>query len=183
MTTTNPVCGSGKVLICDLDGTLYDWVGYFVPTFYAMVDAVVCITGCDREKLLDDLRAVHQRHGDTGQPFALLETDTVKKLYAHNSQKSVIAKLDPAFHAFNSARKKHLKLYPHVRKTLNMLDASGVKLIAHTESKLYGVVDRLDRLDLFRYFSKCIVASGRSLRTRILGWAWNGWRVCLKTKL
>jgi phosphoglycolate phosphatase len=29
-----------------------------------------------------------------------------------------------------------------------------VTLIAHTEGKLYGVVDRLNRLDLFRYFSK-----------------------------
>jgi FMN phosphatase YigB (HAD superfamily) len=51
-----------KLLICDLDNTLYDWVAYFVPSFYAMVDKVVELLGCDRERLLDDFRKVHQRH-------------------------------------------------------------------------------------------------------------------------
>jgi phosphoglycolate phosphatase-like HAD superfamily hydrolase len=34
------------------------------------------------------------------------------------------------------------------------LKASDIRLVAHTESKLYGVVDRLTRLSLFPYFSK-----------------------------
>jgi HAD superfamily hydrolase (TIGR01549 family) len=143
-----------QLLVCDLDNTLYDWVSYFVPSFYAMVDAVVRITGCDREKLLDDFRRVHQQHGDSEQPFALLETDTIKRLFRHAQTTSMIAALDPAFHAFNSARKKHLKLHPNVRETLTVLQNSNVKMIAHTESKLYSVVDRLTRLDLFRYFTK-----------------------------
>jgi phosphoglycolate phosphatase len=62
--------------------------------------------------------------------------------------------LDPAFHAFNSARKKNLKLYPQVRESLETLKAADIKLVAHTESKLYGVVDRLNRLDLFPYFTR-----------------------------
>lgn len=67
----------------------------------------------------------------------------------------LIAKLlDPAFHAFNSSRRKNIKLYPTVRETLDALASSDVRLIAHTESKLYGIVDRLNRLDLFQYFSK-----------------------------
>jgi FMN phosphatase YigB (HAD superfamily) len=143
-----------RLLVCDLDNTLYDWVSYFVPSFYAMVDVVVRITGCDREQLLDDFRKVHQRHGDSEQPFALLETDTIKKLFRGASATSMTVALDPAFHAFNSARKKHLKLHPCVRETLEALRASDVKLIAHTESKLYSVADRLNRLDLFRYFAR-----------------------------
>jgi len=143
-----------RLLVCDLDNTLYDWVSYFVPSFYAMVDAVVKITGCDKEKLLDDFRAVHQRHGDSEQPFALLETDTIKKLYGNYATPTVLDVLDPAFHAFNSARRQTLKLHVGVRETLDALLESGVKIVAHTESKLYGVVDRLHRLDLFRYFSK-----------------------------
>lgn len=95
-----------QLLVCDLDNTLYDWVGYFVPSFYAMVDRVVEITGCDREKLLDDFRLVHQRHRDSEEPFALLETETIKSLYPQASRQSLLGTLDPAFHAFNSARKK-----------------------------------------------------------------------------
>lgn len=145
---------SKQLLVCDLDNTLYDWVGYFVPSFYAMVDAVVEITNCDREKLLDDFREVHQRHGDSEQPFALLETKTIRELYRGQSIENVIKELDPAFHAFNSARKKNLKLHARVRETLDLISSADIKMVAHTESKLYGVVDRLNRLDLFRYFAK-----------------------------
>jgi FMN phosphatase YigB (HAD superfamily) len=145
---------SKKLLVCDLDNTLYDWVSYFVPSFYAMIDTAVRITGCDREKLLDDFRAVHRRHGDSEQPFALLETETIKALYRSRTANDAAKELDPAFHAFNSARKANLKLHPHVRETLEALSTVGVILIAHTESKLFGVVDRLNRLDLFQYFQK-----------------------------
>jgi phosphoglycolate phosphatase len=62
--------------------------------------------------------------------------------------------LDPAFHAFNSARKKNLKLHDDVRETLESLRRSDVRLVAHTESKLFSVADRLTRLDLFRYFAR-----------------------------
>ena len=145
---------SKRLLVCDLDNTLYDWVGYFVPSFYAMVDAAVMIMGCDKEQLLNDFRKIHQSHGDSEHPFALLETDTVKQYFRNASADSAIAALDPAFHAFNSARITNLKLHPYVLETLQSLEASGVKLVAHTESKLYGVVDRLNRLDLFRFFAK-----------------------------
>lgn len=72
-----------------------------------MVDAVVTITGCDRENLLDDFLKVHQLHGNSEQPFALLETETIKRNYRDVPVSSIVAALDPAFHAFNSARKRN----------------------------------------------------------------------------
>ncbi len=143
-----------KLLVCDLDDTLYDWVAYFVPSFYAMVDCVVAVTGCDRETLLDDFRVVHRRYQDSEQPFALLETKTIKRIYANADWRVVRQQLDPAFHAFNSERKRNLRLHSGVKETLEQLRQSGVKLVAHTESKLYGAVDRLHRLDLFEFFSR-----------------------------
>src|SRR4051812_24324474 len=100
-----------RLLVCDLDNTLYDWVSYFVPSFYAMVDRVVEITGCDRKKLLDDFRTVHQKHHDSEQPFALLETETIARMFAGVKWDDVVSKLDPAFHAFNSGRKQNLRLH------------------------------------------------------------------------
>ena len=88
------------------------------------------------------------------QPFALLETETIRKIYQDAPVGSIIAALDPAFHAFNSARKRNLTLHPQVRESLEILKAANIRLIAHTESKLYGVVDRLSRLNLFPYFTK-----------------------------
>ena len=70
-----------RLLVCDLDNTLYDWVSYFVPSFYAMVDKVVEITGWDREQLLDEFQKVHQKHNDAEHPFALLETALVRDMF------------------------------------------------------------------------------------------------------
>lgn len=95
-----------RLLICDLDNTLYDWVGYFVDAFYAMADELVRITGCDREALLDDFREVHRRHHDAEHPFAALETKTLRHLLKGKSVAEMARIIDPALHAFNSVRKK-----------------------------------------------------------------------------
>ena len=151
-----------EVLICDLDNTLYDWFAFFVPSFYAMVDTVVEITDCDREKLLDDFREVHQKHHDSEHPFSLLETSTIQKLFGNSTKREIAEALDPAFHAYNSKRKENLKLHHGVKRTLEILERSDIRLVAHTESKLYPVVDRLRRFDLARYFSR-IYCRERSL--------------------
>jgi phosphoglycolate phosphatase len=143
-----------RLLVCDLDNTLYDWVGYFVPSFNAMVDAAVETMGCDREKLLDDLRTVHQKHHDSEHPFALLETVTVRERYAGMSLRDTAKALDPAFHAFNSMRKRTLHLNPGVREGLAAIEKTGTTIVAHTESKLYGAYDRLERLEILRRFKK-----------------------------
>jgi phosphoglycolate phosphatase len=142
------------LLVCDLDNTLYDWVEYFVTAFYSMVDEAVRITGCNRERLLDDFRAVHREHRDSEHPFSLLETRTVQELFPGRARKEIAKELDSAFHAFNVSRKDTLRLYPGVREGLETLSQSGVILVAHTESNLYAVVDRLARLDLAKYFSR-----------------------------
>lgn len=143
-----------KLLICDLDNTLYDWVAYFVPSFYSMVDKVVDLLGCDRERLLDDFREAHQRHHDSEHPFALLETRTVIDCFKGRERSEIAQALDPAFHAFNSARKKHLRLHTGVQSTLEYIRQRGVTLVVHTDSQLFGVVDRLTRLNLTDLFSR-----------------------------
>ena len=142
------------LLVCDLDNTLYDWVSYFVSSFYAMVDTTVDLLGCDRETLLNDLRAVHQRHHDSEHPFSLLETDTIIRYLPDKTSAELVRILNPAFHAFNSSRKKTLESYPDVHNTLRSLENNGVILIAHTESTLLAAADRLRRLNLSQYFSR-----------------------------
>lgn len=143
-----------KLIICDLDNTLYDWVTYFVSSFYSMVDKVVELTNCDREQLLDDFRSVHQKYGDSEHPFALLETKTIRRKFWGLPISAVAEELDPAFFAFNSSRKKTLCAYPGVYNGLEQMKASGIKLVAYTESNLFAAVDRLDRLNLNVYFER-----------------------------
>lgn len=143
-----------RLLICDLDNTLYDWVHYFVSSFYAMADEVVRLTGCDREQLLNDFREVHQRNHDSEHPFSLLDTATVRRLFPAATRGQRAKALDSAFHAFNSQRKKSLVLHRGVRETLGALKEADVTLVAHTESNLYAAVDRLRRLQLAEFFAR-----------------------------
>lgn len=141
-----------SLVVTDLDNTLYDWVGYFVPAFYAMVNKVVDITGCDREQLLSDFQKVHRAHHTSERPFALLETRTIQTLYMGWQSDQIAKELDPAFHAFNALRKSSLALYPGVEFGLRQIKERGLKVVAHTESDLIGVVDRLTRLGIAGYF-------------------------------
>ncbi|HEX8127080.1 MAG TPA: HAD family hydrolase [Allosphingosinicella sp.] len=139
-------------LICDLDNTLYDWVSFFVPSFYAMVEKIVEIVGCDREVLLEDFRQVHMRNRDSEHGFAALETETLRSHFAGMSPAEIARHIDPALHAYNRMRKERLKTYPRVHETLTFLRSSGVRLVAHSEAKFHSIADRLSRLSLFEYF-------------------------------
>ena len=143
-----------KLVVCDLDNTLYDWVSYFVTSFYSMVDKVVELTNCDKEQLLDDFRSVHRKYGDSEHPFALLETKTVRRLFPGYSPKIVAEKLDPALFAFNSCRKRTLRAYPGVYEGLTEMKRAGIKLAAYSESNLFAAVDRLTRLKLDVFFER-----------------------------
>lgn len=153
------------LLVCDLDNTLYDWVGFFVPSFYAMVDKAIAILGCDRDLLLDDLKEVHQRYHDSEHPFALLETNTVQRLLGTLEIREQRQILDPAFKAFNTMRKQTLRLYPGVELALEQFQRAGIKLVAHSESRLYAVMFRLRFLSLTHFFERiyCIERPTRTL--------------------
>lgn len=142
------------VLIVDLDNTIYDWVSYFVPSFYAMVEVAVQIIGCNKDELLDDLQKVHQFHHDSEHPFALLETKTIKETYIGKSSSQIKMELDPAFYAFNKTRKENLHLYDSVFETLQFLNDKNIKIVAYTESKYFSVIDRLRKLRVDHFFKK-----------------------------
>lgn len=141
------------LIVCDLDNTLYDWVGYFVPSFYSYAQKASELLGCNLDSLLDEFKAVHQKHHDSEHPFALLETRIVQTAFAGKSKKDIAERLDPAFYVFNKERKKTLATYEGVHRTLKKLQSHQIKIVAHTEGKLHAVIDRLRRLDLEQYFS------------------------------
>ena len=150
-----------RLLISDLDNTLYDWLSFFVPSFYAMVDVAASELGVDRERLLDELRAVHRHYGSSEHPYALLETQTVKARYGWATPAQQKEILDPAFKAFNAARKAMLRLYPSVSEGLRAIRLSGTRVVAYTESVVYNVVHRLELLQVLDQIDFVYAPSGR----------------------
>jgi phosphoglycolate phosphatase-like HAD superfamily hydrolase len=143
-----------SLVITDLDNTVYDWLTAFVPAFYAMVHEAAPLIGVDEEELLDDLQAVHRKHGDSEHPFALLETRAVEKKFGQKSQKEVTRVLDPAFHAFNRVRKQNLKLYDGVYETLEQLSRLHVPVVAYTDARVINCLFRLNRLGVKHLISR-----------------------------
>ena len=68
-----------KMLITDLDNTLYDWVTFFSKAFKAMVKELSAIVDTAEDQLLDEFKALHQHYNNTEQPFTILELPSVKK--------------------------------------------------------------------------------------------------------
>lgn len=137
-----------RLLVTDLDNTLYDWLSSFVPAFYAMVDIAANKLSVDRERLLDELKLVHQRYHNSEQPFALLETPTVERNFPHASRLERKHSLEEAFIAFNKTRKQHLCLYPGVLETIRTIRSAGCIVVGHTEAVVENSLYRLKLLGL-----------------------------------
>jgi phosphoglycolate phosphatase len=68
-----------KMIITDLDNTLYDWVTYFSLSFKAMVNELEDILDINKKQIFEEFKTIHQYYGNTEQPFAILELPSVKK--------------------------------------------------------------------------------------------------------
>src|SRR5258708_23994318 len=119
-----------RLLVLDLDNTLYDRVGFFVPSFYRMVDVACQILQVDHDVLLSELQRIHQQYGNSEQPYALLETDIVMTKYPNRTRAEKAKILDQAFYAFNKSRKELLKLFPFVDEVLDQIRGSGCSIVA-----------------------------------------------------
>ena len=142
-----------RLLITDLDNTLYDWVGFFAPAFRAMVDELALVLGVEDDRLLEEFKSVHQRLGSLEQPFAIFEIESVKRRYPGASPAELAKALDRPLHRFNSIRKQHLRLYPGVARSLWRLSEAGVRLVGHTEASAANAYYRLSRLGIAEHFA------------------------------
>lgn len=134
-----------KVLITDLDNTLFDWVDIWYNSFSAMLGKVVEISGLQEDALKSEIRAVHQRHGTSEYAFLLEELPSLQEYCSGADIGSVF---EPAIDQYRKARAKSLKLYPTVSNTLNILASKGVKIVAFTESMAFYTNYRLRKLAL-----------------------------------
>ena len=143
-----------KLVVCDLDNTLYDWVTFFSRAFYAMVDIAVPILQVDKDQILDELQAIHRYYHNSEQPFALLEIPSVRRRFPGLTSEGIYAKLDPAFHKFNSVRKVILQPYPGVHRFFSFIAERGTRIVGYTEATVVNAEFRLNKLNLIHFFEK-----------------------------
>jgi FMN phosphatase YigB (HAD superfamily) len=140
-------------VIVDLDNTLYDWVTFFSEASTAMAAAAARELGTTTDAVLAELKAVHQRYGDSEYPFALLETAAVSARWGSDRQTAKRA-LQRAFGAFNEARERILKLYPGTLVALTRIRSMGCPVVAHTEASVVNAAFRLRKLGVLPHLSR-----------------------------
>lgn len=134
-----------RLLVTDLDNTLYDWFGIWHSSFSALLEEVASISGLPVEVLEQNAREVHQRHRTSEYSFLLNEMECLRTMHADDDIAAVYAE---AIHRFRSARKRATQLYPTVGDTLRTVRGLGVPIAASTDSLAFHSFQRIKALGL-----------------------------------
>lgn len=146
-----------RVLVTDMDNTLFDWLGMWQAAFGAMLDHLVADSGVPRATLEAEFFAIHQRHGTTEYAFAIQALPSLRARHPPRSGASAEAgageadlprRYAAAIDAYRVMRRRTLALYPGVRETLHAVRAAGALVIAYTESRAYYADYRVRTLEL-----------------------------------
>src|SRR5262249_37327991 len=133
---------SKRVLITDLDNTLFDWIDYFAPCFRAMVHALAYATKLEEEEIYRQFKEVYTRMETAEYRYAMQELE----LYRSETPEMQKRLFRAGFVAFSRARKGRLQVYTTVPSTLQWLKQQGVVIIGVTNSWVVDAVARLRKL-------------------------------------
>jgi phosphoglycolate phosphatase-like HAD superfamily hydrolase len=138
--------------VLDLDNTLYDWNGYYVPSFLAMVEKLSHLSGVDAEVLKRSFKRVHEHHKCTEYAFAIEELDALDDVDQELTKSGRIRKYGAAIEAFRAKRAELLRLYEGVDVTLQALKDMGIKIAGLTDATAFYGARRLRQLGIEKYF-------------------------------
>jgi FMN phosphatase YigB (HAD superfamily) len=141
-----------RLLISDVDNTLYDWVAFYVPSFRALVSEISRVSRVPEDQLWPSFRRLHQKHGTTEYPFAIQEIDALDDVDRGLSPRQRQDKYQDGVRAFRHLRRTLLRPYPGVPEGLARLHERGILLAAHSDSMTVPVSRRLRQLGIDNYF-------------------------------
>jgi FMN phosphatase YigB (HAD superfamily) len=133
-----------RLVVTDMDNTLYSWIDYIVPAVEAMVEAVVTATKWPRIRVVQSLKAVYTKYESNEYPFALQESSIFHEFNDFGSFDKLI--IEPARAAFGEARRKYLKPYKGVTETLTALKERRLPVVALTDAPRNPAEQRARRL-------------------------------------
>lgn len=157
-----------RLIVLDLDNTLYNWVDYYVPAFNAMLHELMGITGLSEEALTASFKRVHQLHRTSEYAFAIEELDVLTPWTQGKSVPEILETFRSAIEAFRDVRQLELQLYPGVEETLVELRRGGRKLVAHTDAMMFYAMYRLRQLGIEEFFDGLVAPRDHGLPAGVL---------------
>jgi phosphoglycolate phosphatase len=156
-----------RLVVLDLDNTLYDWVGFYIPSFLAMVRELSRISGIGPAELKASFKKVHERHRSSEYAFAIEELDVLKKESRDLSTTNVFERYGTAIEAFRETRGNTLHLYDGVLETLKLLKAANKKLAAVTDATMFYALRRIKDLGIEDLFDLICAPADHGLPPRV----------------
>lgn len=147
-----------RLVVTDMDNTLYSWIDYIVPSVEAMISAVCQATGHPRIKVVQSLKAVYTKYESNEYPFALQESTLFQEFPDFGSFDKLI--IEPARMAFGEARKKYLRPYKDVANTLAKLKELRIPVVALTDAPRNPAEQRVKRMGLDKHLTALYTLPG-----------------------
>jgi FMN phosphatase YigB (HAD superfamily) len=135
---------SKKIILVDIDNTLYDWAAFFAPSFRAMVHALSRELGVPEEQLYAEFKVVFAKHGSLEYSFSIQELESVRT----SETERVRDLIRIGRGAFLHVQKRRLRPYPGVPETLKWLQHQNIVVVGITNSPLHRAQKRLFDLKL-----------------------------------
>ncbi len=141
-----------KVLLLDLDNTLYDWVAFFAQALRGMCRALSDATGIPRATLFEEFKSVFARHGTVEYSFALQELPSLVARHPADTGAEIVNRYRFVIDVFQHRRRAYLRPYPGVREGIQLLQEVGYEIFGVTDSRRFQAENRLRQLRLDRLF-------------------------------
>lgn len=150
-----------RLVVTDMDNTLYSWVDYIVPAMEALVAAVCQATQFPRIKVVQSLKKVYAKYESNEYPFALQESSIYEEFSEFGSFDKLV--IEPARMAFSEARKKYMKPYKGVEATLQALKDRKMPVVALTDAPRNPAEQRAKRMGFDKFLTALYTLPGFQL--------------------
>lgn len=145
-----------KLVITDLDDTLWRWPLLYVEAYRRMLLAISNDFGIPLEQLVTEVKAVHVEYHDTEYPLSILEIASMKQRHAGYTVAEMYEALEKYINIFNDTYSKHLKpsLFEPIKSTLRALQDNGIIVIGYTDANSCAITKRIHDFKLEQFYQK-----------------------------
>lgn len=134
-----------RLLVTDLDNTIWDWFHAWHKSFGAMLEKLVELSNVPESRLLAEIQVVHRARKTSEYSYLLNELPSLRD---PEKESDPLSTYDEAVHVQNSERRRHTRLYPGVREVFERLADCNVPVVGYSESVAYWTEWRIRKTDL-----------------------------------
>jgi phosphoglycolate phosphatase len=136
--------GCPRVIITDVDNTLFDWIEMWEKGFRVLLKDIVELAGLDEAEVKRSIRRANQSLGTSEHDDIAFQLDIFDSVMRDHQRES----LDLIGRRFRASKEAATRLYPDVAPAMSFLQSRGIRIFCLTESVAPYAETRLSQLGL-----------------------------------